>query len=96
MKILWMPESEQDLRSIYTYIAEESPKSASKVVLSLVTFTELQLGTFPESGRTGRVTNTYEILVPKLPYWIPYRVKNDVIEILRVYHTRRQWPDDLS
>ncbi len=96
MKILWMPEAEDDLRSVYTYIAKESPNSATKVVLSLVTFGESQLGEFPKSGRAGRVDGTYEILVPKLPYWIPYRIKNGMVEILRVYHTSRQWPDNLS
>lgn len=48
--------------------------------------------TFPESGRTGRVEGTCELVVPRTPFIVPYRVKGEVIEILGVHHTARRWP----
>ena len=44
-------------------------------------------------GRHGRIEGTRELVIPGLPYIIPYRVKNNVIEILRVLHAARKWPD---
>jgi plasmid stabilization system protein ParE len=47
-------------------------------------------------GRPGRVTGTYEKSVPRLPYIIVYaiesRIEGEMIVILRVIHTARDWP----
>ena len=48
----------------------------------------------PGLGRSGRVANTRELIVSGLPYIIPYRVKNNAIEILRMFHCAMQWPED--
>lgn len=42
-------------------------------------------------GRPGRVAATREGVLPNFPYIIPYRVKDQWIEILRVFHTSRKW-----
>jgi toxin ParE1/3/4 len=34
-------------------------------------------------------------VVPKTPFVVPYRVRDDVLEILRVYHHARRWPGRL-
>jgi plasmid stabilization system protein ParE len=48
-------------------------------------------------GRPGRVTGTYEKSVPRLPYIIVYaiesRIEGEMIVILRVIHTARDWPE---
>jgi plasmid stabilization system protein ParE len=54
-----------------------------------------QLEQFPQSGRPGRVKRTRELIVPGLPYIIPYRIVDDVILILAVIHTSRKWPAKL-
>ena len=56
----------------------------------------LQLIDYPLSGRSGRVRNTRELVVTGLPYIVAYRVIDESVLILRVLHTARQWPDDLS
>ncbi|WP_319777687.1 type II toxin-antitoxin system RelE/ParE family toxin [Maridesulfovibrio sp.] len=50
------------------------------------------LGNFPQKGRPGRVTGTRELVLDRYPYIVPYRVKDDVVEILRVFHTSRKLP----
>jgi len=92
MQIIWMPEAIQDLRSIQVYIARDSFIQSHSVIQSVVLFIEKQLSTFPTSGRLGRLPGTFELVVPKLPYFIPYRLHNNRIEILRVYHTSRLLP----
>jgi plasmid stabilization system protein ParE len=37
-------------------------------------------------GRAGREEGTRELLFPPLPYVAVYRVKEESIEILRIYH----------
>ena len=33
-----------------------------------------------------------KIIVAGTPYLIPYRLRGDTIEVLRVFHGARQWP----
>jgi plasmid stabilization system protein ParE len=39
-----------------------------------------------EERRNGRVPGTRELVIPKTPYIVPYRVRHSTIEIARVYH----------
>lgn len=41
---------------------------------------------WPERGRIGREKGTRELLFPPLPYIAVYRVKEQSIQILRIYH----------
>jgi toxin ParE1/3/4 len=47
-----------------------------------------------ELGRPGRVPGTRELVVTGTPFIIPYRIKDSSVEILRIYHASRRWPDD--
>lgn len=51
-----------------------------------------QLEKFPFSGREGRVEGTRELVVPGLPYILPYRIEGEDIQIASVIHTSRKWP----
>ena len=44
-------------------------------------------------GRPGRVPGTRELVIPGTPYIVPYRVQGEAIQILRVYHSARRWPE---
>lgn len=48
---------------------------------------------FPEIGRPGRRPGTREMVVAGTPYIAAYRLRRDVIEVLRVLHGRQRWPD---
>ena len=50
------------------------------------------LETFPNRGRSGRIAGTRELVFASLPYIAVYRVKNDAVEILRIYHSAQNWP----
>jgi toxin ParE1/3/4 len=54
-----------------------------------------QLKAFPDIGRPGRVRGARELVVVGTPYVIPYRVKGEEVQILRVYHAARRWPKRL-
>jgi toxin ParE1/3/4 len=40
------------------------------------------------------VRGTLELVVPGLPYIVPYRVKGKEVQILSVFHTARKWPEE--
>ena len=54
-----------------------------------------QLANHPSMGRAGRVFGTRELVITHYPYIVPYRIKDDAVEVLRVFHTSRQWPIQL-
>lgn len=95
MRLHWTAKALDDLASINEYIAQENPEAAARVVTTLVSYTERQLAEYPRTGRQGRVAGTLELVIPKLPYIVPYRIKAGQLEILRVYHAARLWPDQL-
>jgi toxin ParE1/3/4 len=93
MKLRWSPEAIDDLVSIRDYVARDDPAVAVDVVRTIMAIVAQQLPRFPHAGRAGRVDGTRELVVPGLPFIVPYRVRRDVIEVVRVYHASRRWPD---
>lgn len=92
MKIVWTEPARQDLRQIFDYIADDSPKAASKL-LSVIKERAVLLQDKPHMGRMGRVDGTRELVITGTPYILPYRVKSGQIQILAVFHGARQWPE---
>ena len=80
---------------IYRYIANQSPGAARSVRDRIKKRVKI-LREQPNSGRPGRVEGTRELVLAPLPYIIPYRVKSNRVELLRVLHTSRLWPDQFS
>ena len=95
MNILWSPEAIDDLTSLRAYIAEDNPAAAQEVALHILQNIEQLLPNNPQMGRSGRVPGTRELVIPKTPFVIPYRLQRNVIQILRVYHGARRWPESL-
>ncbi|WP_020565887.1 type II toxin-antitoxin system RelE/ParE family toxin [Methylosarcina fibrata] len=95
MKIVWTEPARQDLRQIFIYIAKDSPKSAAKV-LSLIKERTVLLQDNPLLGRMGRVDGTRELVITGSPYILPYRLKENQIQILAVFHSARRWPEHFN
>ena len=93
MNILWSPEAIEDLNSIRSYIADDNPAAARSVVLQIVQNIQRLLPDHPQMGRPGRVPGTRELVIPKTPFIVPYRLQSNVIQVLRVYHGARRWPE---
>ncbi len=95
MNILWSPEAIEDLNSLRAYIAQDNPSAARAVVLQIMQSVEQLLPNNPQMGRPGRIPGTRELVIPKTPFIVPYRLERNVIQILRVYHGARRWPESL-
>lgn len=92
MIIKWSPSANLDLKDIKKYIAKDNPIAAKQVINVIIKYTET-LFTILRPSQEGRVSGSYELVIPKLPYILVYRQRNDTIEIIRIYHTSRPWPE---
>src|ERR1700726_669095 len=95
MTLVWSPESIRDLFALRRHIAEHDPASAKRVALHILYCVEHLLSENPKLGAAGRVPGTRELVISKAPYVVPYRVRGSTIEIVRVYHSARRWPEQL-
>jgi toxin ParE1/3/4 len=95
MAIRWSPEAFEDLKILQAYIAENNSAASIKMVRRILEAVEQLLSSNPDMGRPGRVSGTRELVVANTPYVVPYRVRNNQVEIIRVYHAAQKWPERL-
>jgi toxin ParE1/3/4 len=93
MDIRWLEDALADLTEIYRYIATDNPRAAARVVERIQASVRL-LAELPHRGRPGRWPGTRELIIPGTSYIVPYRVKGEFVEILRVFHGARRWPEE--
>jgi toxin ParE1/3/4 len=91
MRIRWTPAAAADLQHISDYLRQSHPRYRQPTLRKLYE-TIRSLKQWPHRGRPGTEEGTREILFPPLPYVAVYRVKEQMIEILRVYHGAQDWP----
>ena len=91
MRVEWLRKALRNLDEEAAYIAADDA-SAARLVVERVLDAVAQLAGQPGLGRPGRVPGTRELVVPRTRYVVPYRVRGDVVEILRVFHTSRRPP----
>ena len=91
LEVVWLRVALLNLDEEAAYIAQDNPQAAQRVVARIVHAVEL-LREHPGLGRPGRVHGTREMPVANTRYLIPYRVRGQRIEILRVFHTSRKPP----
>ena len=89
MEITFTRPALRDLEHIHAFIARDDPGRAYEI-LAQVRVTINRLAVYPALGRPGKKAGTRELIVPQLPYKVPYRVRGEKVLILRVLHTRQQ------
>jgi toxin ParE1/3/4 len=92
MQVKWLRKALQNLDEEVTYIAQDDAIAARWVVQRVMAAVAM-LKEQPALGRPGRVPGTRELIVTTTRYLVPYRVRGDTVEILRVFHTSRRLPN---
>jgi toxin ParE1/3/4 len=93
MTPVWSPQALDDLAAVRTYIEKDNPAAGQRVALHIIQNVETLLRDHPEMGRPGRVSGTRALVIPGTPFIVPYRLVGKEIQILRVFHGARRWPD---
>lgn len=92
MSIKWTRKALKNLEQAYEFIAIDNPDAAVELVIKIQAATE-KLEAFPNLGKTGRVEGTRELVIANTPYLLVYRVKGKTVEILRVLHSSKRYPN---
>ena len=94
MEIKWLRKALKNLDQEAEYIAKDDPQAA-QLVVQRIHHTVCLLRDNPSLGYPGRLPGTRELVIPKTRYIVPYRVDLRLhrIEILRVFHASRKFPE---
>lgn len=90
MKVVWTPEALQDRRKIWDYIASDNITAAVQMDERFSEAAE-RLASHPKLGREGQIPGTREVF-PHAHYRLVYEINDEVVWILALVHTARQWP----
>ena len=93
MRIRWTPAAAADLQHISDYLKDRHPQHREPTLRKMYTSVQ-SLKQWPHRGRVGREEGTRELLFPPLPYIAVYRVKEQTVEVLRIYHGAQARPKD--
>lgn len=90
MRLMWRALSLKDREHIMQRIAGDNPMAAIHLDALFETYAE-SARQQPQLYKAGRITGTREIVV-KPNYVMVYRVQGEQVEVVRILHSRQQWP----
>jgi plasmid stabilization system protein ParE len=90
MKVVWLHQAQDDIQRLCDFLLDKNPIAAERTVRAI------QLGAkklvdFPDIGRPmGDETERRELFLPfgAGAYVLRYRVQNDTVVVIRVWHSR--------
>ena len=91
MRLEWTDLAVVDLHAIQERIAIDSGARADRMIERLRAAAR-RLLRFPNMGRPGKRGGTREFSVFGTNYFVVYRIVADRVQVLRVIHSRRNWP----
>lgn len=93
MNIVWLAEAEDELDQQIKYIGQSDPLAAMAQEDRMHDAIDT-LASFPNSGRTGRVKGTRELVITDTRFVAVYRVRPRLerVEILHLLHSAQDWP----
>ena len=94
MTIRWTPLARADVLAIFDYVVLRNPPAAIRLIGDIDDGVR-DLLQFPRLGRPGRRPDTRELVISGTPYIVAYRLRDREVQILRVLHGARRWPEKL-
>jgi toxin ParE1/3/4 len=92
MEVRWSLPAAEDLERICAWIERDNPEAARRVAKTIYDGCS-RLKDFPYIGRASdRMSGRRELVFAPLPYIVVYRVKQDAVEISRIFHGAQDWP----
>jgi len=92
MRIRYTRRAFLDRDTIFNYLDERSPKGAINVQRAIVNAVRA-LATYPRLGQLTNLAGVRELVVPRYPYKIYYRIEGDEVWVVHIRDARRRpWP----
>jgi len=91
-RIEWIEGAISDLESISEHIERDRNVAAANRVTQAIYNAVRSLRTMPYRGRSGRLEGTRELVVPRLPYIVFYRVFERRVAIIGIVHGAQKRP----
>ncbi|MFM6072819.1 MAG: type II toxin-antitoxin system RelE/ParE family toxin [Dolichospermum sp.] len=92
MQVKWLRQALRNLEQVRNYIIQDNPTAAQELIIKIQNAAN-QLEKYPFMGKSGRVEGTKELIISNSPYMIIYRVKEESVEVLRILHTSKCYPE---
>jgi toxin ParE1/3/4 len=94
-QIFWTLPAVEHLKEIRAHISQDSLAAASRVVRAIREQVKPH-AQHPQMGRRGVIEGTRELVISRLPYLVVYQHKDEIVTVLAVVHTARNWAPDLG
>jgi addiction module RelE/StbE family toxin len=95
LRLRWTQRALDEFESSHDYIAKDNPHAAQEVAQRILDASRKLLD-YPHIGRIGEDEDTREWRVQRTPYLLVYQIRDDVIELLHVWHAKREWPQNVD
>jgi toxin ParE1/3/4 len=93
--LIWTANARRNLEEQLEYVADDNPTAADRLSIEVERQTDI-LANHPRIGRPGRLRGTRELVIDRTPYVAVYRIRRDLIEIVRLLHGAQVWPPTRS
>jgi plasmid stabilization system protein ParE len=87
VKFAFRAKALEDLEWFEKYYTEIFPDGSERAMKQFFR-TKENISSFPEIGRPFRSKNQREYVIPGIPFSFVYRIRKDVIEVVRVFDLR--------
>ena len=92
MRLQWTELAKHDLSVICDYTEQHDGAEAGRQLVLRIYDRLSTLSQFPHAGRPGRKRGTRELVFLGLPFLAIYRVREDLVEVIRILHGAQRWP----
>jgi addiction module RelE/StbE family toxin len=92
VRVDWSPSAVAELKVIAEWIEQDRDLATANRIARAIYDAVQSLRTMPYRGRYGRLENTRELVVARLPYLVVYQVFEERVVILNVLHGAQRWP----
>ena len=92
MQVKWLKWALRNLEQARNYVFQDNPTAAQELIIKIQNAAN-QLQNYPFMGKNGRVEGTRELIISNSPYILIYRVKEESVEVLRILHTSKRYPE---
>jgi addiction module RelE/StbE family toxin len=92
VRVDWSPSAVAELQAIAAWIEQDRDLATANRIARTIYDAVQSLRTMPYRGRNGRLENTRELVLARLPYLVVYQVLEERVVILNVLHGAQRWP----